>query len=469
MPEAQPPDCIANNASLWMDRQMLDAYGYKDKPVTQCYEVCYPSTNPGNLTPRTQADYFVRHALHALAWGVPEFRAGSISDMGNSYYYSNWGSCGFCCRKPELNVKPSFVAFATLTRVLDGAKFVRVVPTDSASVYIMEFNRPDGTQAHVLWTLRGRRPVKLTFDAAGPWQRIDDQGNEVNLPAKAGAVEVTLTPSPVYVVGKGHVRAAEPGKPVYDDRPDGKSTILTTLSDLEDWSVVAERSPELEFYDFMTPRRQGDFAFEPVTAFEGRERVLRVTPRPIKHGKDTMPMYAVLAHKKGIAVPGTPTEIGVWVNGNSGWGRVLFELTDATGQRWVSLGATQGGETSRWLEDAVPKELLEKFPTPGISDWNTEDVFGTSRINFDGWRYVAFPLPGNYPGENYPWPANSQWRWDKDGIVHYPLTLRNVTVELPEKMLHVKRWAPVARPAIYLHELIVGEGDTVRRKTTAQE
>ena len=53
-PETQPLDFVANNASLWMDRQILDAYGYADKPITQCYEICYPNTNPGNLTPETQ-------------------------------------------------------------------------------------------------------------------------------------------------------------------------------------------------------------------------------------------------------------------------------------------------------------------------------------------------------------------------------------------------------------------------------
>ena len=50
MPEAQPPDIVAFNASIWMDRQLLDAYGYKDKAVSLCLETCYPSANPGNLT-----------------------------------------------------------------------------------------------------------------------------------------------------------------------------------------------------------------------------------------------------------------------------------------------------------------------------------------------------------------------------------------------------------------------------------
>ncbi|MGB2820516.1 MAG: hypothetical protein WBF17_06010, partial [Phycisphaerae bacterium] len=77
--------------------------------------------------------------------------------------------------------------------------------------------------------------------------------------------------------------------------------------------------------------------------------------------------------------------------------------------------------------------------------------------------------PGNYPGEHYPWPANSQWRCDKDGIVHYPLTLRKLVVVLPEKVLHLRTWAPPPRPEIYLAELFAGQGDTVRLKGSVAE
>src|SRR5262249_19789616 len=87
-PEAQPPDCVGHNSGVGRAGQLPDPYGSQGKPVTHCYELCYPSTNPGNLDERTQADYFVRHALHSLAWGMPHVKAGCISDMGNSYYFS---------------------------------------------------------------------------------------------------------------------------------------------------------------------------------------------------------------------------------------------------------------------------------------------------------------------------------------------------------------------------------------------
>ena len=172
-----------------------------------------------------------------------------------------------------------------------------------------------------------------------------------------------------------------------------------------------------------------------------------------------MPMYAVLAHKKGIPVPGTPTEVGAWVNGNGGWGRLIFELKDASGQRWISIGAEQADVPRKWVEDLVPPDMRAKWAKPAINDSNTDDVLGLSRINFDGWRWLAFPLPGNYPGEHHPWPANSQWRWDKDGVVHYPLTFKRLIVELPEKVLHVKTFAPPPRPEVYLKDLSVGQDD----------
>ena len=141
-PETQPPDQLANNSSLWMQRQILDFYGYKDKFVSQCHEICYPSTNPGNLDPITQADYFVRHALHSLAWGVPVFRPGILMDVGTFYRFSHWGSAGFCHVQPEMNLKPSFVEFANMTLVLDGAKLCAPFPPQAKACMPKSSARP---------------------------------------------------------------------------------------------------------------------------------------------------------------------------------------------------------------------------------------------------------------------------------------------------------------------------------------
>lgn len=457
-PESQPPDYVAFNASLWMDHKLLEFYGYKDKPVTQCYEICYPCTNPGNLDFQTQADYFVRHTMHALAWRVPVIRIGCISDTGNSYRYSNWGGSGLTNKMPELNVKPSYVAIATMTRVLDGAKFERELPLGSESLYCVEFALPDSKRAYVLWTLRGERAVKFSVDQGEGWSVTDGQGNTAPRKASEGAIDMTLTPSPVYLVGPGKILKGEAGPPKYDVKLDGRISTLAALDSLDGWSVETGRDTILEYHNFMSPRRKGDFAFE-AGELDGEKACIKVTPRAISGGKDTMPMYGAIVSAKGIPMPGQPTAIGLKVRGNSGWGRVIFEFKDASGQTWTSIGAPTTGELSPWMLDWMPKEMVKGDEKKQLSmaDWNTDDVFGDTRFNFDGWRKITFPMPGHYPGEGYPWAGSSQWRYDKDGVVHYPLTFTRLVIELPEKVLHLTEFSPPRNKTVAFKELFVVE------------
>ena len=453
MPETQPLDFVANNAGLWMDRQILDAYGYQDKPITQCYEICYPNTNPGNLSLRTQGSYFIRHAMHSLAWGVPIVRQGSLTDMGNSYYFSNWGASGFCFGKPDVRPKPSYVAMATMTQQLDGAKFARVVPAGSPVVYAVEFKKSDGGVVTVLWTLRGSR--QLTLDVGGVV--TDLMGNEKPLPLTDGKAQLDILDEPVFLATSRGISSIIPGKATMEGRPEraSKPFIVSTLGALADWKIETERSTELEFYNFDTPRRKGDFDFQPVGDFEGETHALKITPRLPVPGSTFLPMYGVLAHAQGVPLPGEPTEIGLMVNGNGGWGRILFELEDAGGQRWTSIGAPMTGEATRWMADWMSESELAAMKTMSVSDWNTNDPWQRSRINFEGWRYLRFPLPGNYPGEGYHWPYSSQWKHTGDGVVKYPLRFKKLIVELPEKVLRFTDYSPVPRPEIYVKDLTV--------------
>ena len=156
-----------------------------------------------------------------------------------------------------------------------------------------------------------------------------------------------------------------------------------------------------------------------------------------------------------MEIPGEPTEIGLMVNGNGGWGRIIFELEDASGQRFISIGAEQSGEPTRWMADWMKPEEFQNLKSSNINDWNTDDAWGRSYINFEGWRYVRFPLPGNYPGEGYHWPFNSQWRYGGDGVVKYPLKFKKLIVALPEKVLYMKDYKPVPRQEIYIKDLMV--------------
>ena len=460
IPETQPPDPIGNNSSLWMDRQLLDAYGYREKSVTQCHETIYPSTNPGNLSLETQAKYLIRHILHSMAWRIPQIRAGTLLDAGDSYYHSNWGGIGLFERAPEKAPKPVAISIATLTRVLDGAHYEDFLETGSDSAYLMSFSKKDGTTVFPFWVVRGTRDFTLLLDGASKARIVEANGLEKEVPVLQGTIRLDASPEPAYLIlpKGGRVASVVLGLSKYEDQPVGRISKIDSLVSLEKWKVVPERSPELEMYNPLTPRRKGNFEFSIVSKIDGEGPALRISPKPVKEGKSVMPMYAELAFQKRMELPGKPAEIGLWVNGNSSWSRVIFSLRDASGQRWVSIGAAAKG-ASEWMGDWLTPDLLKNYKPGKIADFNTDDPFGLSRINFDGWRYLGFPLPGQYPGEGYHWPANSQWFSDGDGIVHYPLLLEKLIVEIPEKTLHLNRYAAVARPEIYLRNLVSVERD----------
>ena len=455
LPETQPPDPIGNNSSLWMDRQLLDAYGYREKSVTQCHETIYPSTNPGNLSLETQAKYLIRHILHSMAWRIPQIRAGTLLDAGDSYYHSNWGGIGLFERAPEKAPKPVAISLATLTRVLDGAHYEDFLDTGSDSAYLMSFSKKDGTTVFPFWVVRGTRDFTLLLDGASKARIVEANGLEKEVPVLQGTIRLDASPEPAYLIlpKGGRVASVVLGLSKYEDQPVGRISKIDSLVSLEKWKVVPERSPELEMYNPLTPRRKGNFEFSIVSKIDGEGPALRISPKPVKEGKSVMPMYAELAFQKRMELPGKPAEIGLWVDGNSSWSRVIFSLRDASGQRWVSIGAAAKG-ASEWMGDWLTPDLLKNYKPGKIADFNTDDPFGLSRINFDGWRYLGFPLPGQYPGEGYHWPANSQWFSDGDGIVHYPLLLEKLIVEIPEKTLHLNRYAAVARPEIYLRNLV---------------
>ena len=460
LPETQPPDPIGNNSSLWMDRQLLDAYGYREKSVTQCHETIYPSTNPGNLSLETQAKYLIRHILHSMAWRIPQIRAGTLLDAGDSYYHSNWGGIGLFERAPEKAPKPVAISLATLTRVLDGAHYEDFLETGSDSAYLMSFSKKDGTTVFPFWVVRGTRDFTLLLDGASKARIVEANGLEKEVPVLQGTIRLDASPEPAYLIlpKGGRVASVVLGLSKYEDQPVGRISKIDSLVFLEKWKVVPERSPELEMYNPLTPRRKGNFEFSIVSKIDGEGPALRISPKPVKEGKSVMPMYAELAFQKRMELPGKPAEIGLWVDGNSSWSRVIFSLRDASGQRWVSIGAAAKG-ASEWMGDWLTPDLLKNYKPGKIADFNTDDPFGLSRINFDGWRYLGFPLPGQYPGEGYHWPANSQWFSDGDGIVHYPLLLEKLIVEIPEKTLHLNRYAAVARPEIYLRNLVSVERD----------
>jgi hypothetical protein len=245
---------------------------------------------------------------------------------------------------------------------------------------------------------------------------------------------------------------------VNDDVPlvAASTRLISDLTDLSKWQIDESRNVQLEIYNHLEPRRQGHFNYQVVE--DNAEKVLEITPQfPVK-GSHWLRAYSVLRHKEGgLKIEGEPTEIALSVKGNFGFGRVIFELSDASGQKWISIGAARRQDKpNRWIEDWLGKEEFSKIEGAFQSDWSTNDSFGRSFINFEGWRLMTFSLPGNYPGEGYHWPDSSQWFYDGDGIVHYPLKVEALIFTAPENVLKFTNYAPPADYAFRVRELRAG-------------
>jgi hypothetical protein len=118
-----------------------------------------------------------------------------------------------------------------------------------------------------------------------------------------------------------------------------------------------------------------------------------------------MPFYTTLVPPKPIVITGKASHLGLWLTASSDWGRVVYCLRDAKGERWISVGKK--------------------------GEWNVDDVHCWSAFCFDGRRYLTFELPGNAPYDCYREAGTSFWGpYGKgDAIVDLPLTLEKIIVE----------------------------------------
>jgi len=114
-------------------------------------------------------------------------------EVSNSYYNTVWGE-GVVSRYPLAQPYPQFTSQAVLTRILDCAKFIRMVPTGSYTVYALEFKH-DKDCIYALWTPRGEVNVKLDFGGV-PVKRIGFYGEESPFTGE----NAVITKEPCYFV-----------------------------------------------------------------------------------------------------------------------------------------------------------------------------------------------------------------------------------------------------------------------------
>ena len=434
---------------LYILREEYRKFGM-DNPFLPYVEGIFVPTEPGACTWEGQAVRYHRWSLISLAYGITHFFSGWFAfDCGDYYGAEHYGGCGIQRRIPYADAKPAYAHFATMTRMLDRSTFDRWIPTGSLTTYCLRFSRAKGGPVYALWTLRGRRPVTLKLAKDGAVAVIDSMDNAVKVASRGGAVTVMTGASPVYVANAGDVQSAQVGKPDHRDAaawsrarnqqtwhsgpasrdiPIQKEIKLASLGD-GSWEIQpAERDESYETNNFDTMRYHGKMTAKLVGDPDrpGKHFATRLEKQATE--RKLMPWYTVIRPKKPVIIPGKARHLCLWMRAHSDWGRVVYCLRDAKGERWVSVGTRD--------------------------QWNCDDVHSWSCFNFDGWRYVHFELPSHTAYDCFREYGTTWWRYSGgDAIVDLPLRIEKIIVERRTHVLYVNDIQPTDPSDVLLSDL----------------
>ncbi|NQU12047.1 hypothetical protein HQ590_14730, partial [bacterium] len=399
---------------LWAVRQQIDKLGWPQLPMAWCEGPFFP-TNPGALTEAEQAEYQIRYWLLGLAYGVEQFEAGVVPHDAGNYYGAEHYGAGVFHRRPLEHPKPAVAAIATATAMLCGADVVGPVDTGCLTTYCLAFRRAkDQAMIYALWRVNGTVDATLKVHGAQPVM-TDAMGNATpRRPNKEGAITIRLSSSPVWLTGVEQIDGFSFSAPSYTEAP-AKLTRPLAAFTADRWAYDGAEDKAYAYNHFAIrritdPKLKAEFG----QGEEGHADAVAIT-LPVEPGDPSSPGYAgasrplatrygQLKLKKPVTIPGKAAALGLWIKGNSSWGRVVYQCRDANGELWTSVGTKD--------------------------DWNCDDTHAWSYVSFEGWRYVRFPLPGNQPWDSA---RDLEMTWwgchGGDGIVDLPLTLEKIIVE----------------------------------------
>lgn len=437
---------------MWLLRQAMEEHGYADVPIIHT-ESYFPNSNPLALGHRRSADHYVRLSVLSLAMMPDSILAScfTLHDCSSRWGNQHYGEIGIVGRRPEYNPKAAFAAFATMTRLLDPGEFQAFVPTGSHSAYVLHFTSND-RHVYPAWTIRGSRNAFLELPEDAGVVMIDEAGNAFALERDPeGQRIVTLTPTPVWIVSDVEIAGVSLGAtdhtfvrrehPLMETgmggrrvtyRPEnqvapGEHHVL--LDDLETvWTTrPGDYAPHAEGH-WGAPRYAGPMRSETVRCDVRNATVWEIALEEPDTQRELAAWYGVFEPESPIPIPGKARALGVWADGRSNWGRIVYEIEDADGEVWRSIG-TQ-------------------------NDWNCDDIHTWSYFNFDGWRYLEFPLPSHLPYDNFREHDTTWWGSDGDeGVVRLPLKLRRIIIEHRTHNVYADTLVDVEDRSVRLHRL----------------
>lgn len=417
-PEKLNPNATAG---IWLMGETGRKFGY-DIPLTACFE--FTSRAERDLGAQRHAEWYARDMLTGLAYRFPTISAAGIEDVGNAYYDHLWGASGLCQRNPLHYPKPAYVALATLTKVLDRVKLVRQLPSGSSSAYALEFERGND-RIYALWTPRGECEMELGFPTDTAVAKVEFYGRRHSLKTKGKRLTITAAGAVNYIISPISATSITAGKRAFpNDQPPAGTQVISPMDDLAQWQLVPDEQT------IATPlRRPGKFDLRQVNDAE-KGACLELELKREGEVPHVVGEYTALRLKQPLPVPGKPHTVGVWVKGDSSWGRIFWEVEDVKGERWCSSKDLDGG------------------------DWANQ-----SALDFDGWCFVTFPLTRESPARQIePGAGIGQWQGNTDGILDYPLKLVGLYVQTHRQSLDLTQMKPV-KGSIRLKDVsVIGDG-----------
>lgn len=418
---------------LYMCREELRQAGISN-PWLPMYEGPCISSKPGAVSEKEQADLYTRYALILLAYGI-EIQTGTtvMFECASAWGENHYGG-GALHRIPLAMPMPGYAAMATLTRQLNGRNFSKWLPTGSLSTYALEFKHyKTGESAHVFWTIRGKRPVTLNVPEGAKITVFDQMDNSTTLPVKEGKVQFTVDQTPCFVYGLGQDTTVTLGESDHSDAfPAPVSARVGNPGD-GTWKLSREEDNAYTSNNYFQIRRYvGEMSMQPVNAPEEKgSKALAIHLGAQKTERKVMPFYVTLVPERGIPIPGKGSHIGIWVKAASDWGRVVYSLRDAKGERWMSIGTKDS--------------------------WNCDDIHNWSFFCFDGWRYLRFELPAHSPYDLYREKGSPWWGHfgEGDGIEDLPLTIEKIIVERRTHAMYVNDPQPAKPDDVLLADIYV--------------
>ena len=451
----------------WLTKRLFEIFGYTNAPLTAYFE--WIGRSDQNLGRRTQAEWYARDCLHGLMYNFHTITAAAICDAASSYYHG-WPAApgGLCQRYPLLTPKPSYAAIATLTDTLDSAQYVGRLETGSRTLYALEFvSTAHNRRVYALWTLRGKRETLLRFSDDTTFTAVNMVGKRTPSATQQTGALLDVSTAPSYVVLNAMdvaLLGVTPQEPRFpgETAPPGRVEIVCPMDDLWRWDISFTNGPPLQTHLYGSndwaisfleapqgvSARRGNYRHLPYRTqqamdvriavdgeYPGLSSVscLEIVCQPTNAAPDLITEYAILRLADPLPLTnGFPAALGLWVKGNSGWGRVMWQFEEKGGGKWLSCGR------------------------PGTLSLDSLDPPGRISVTHDGWTFLTMGLPERLRRDTHAVSyLRPHWQFEGDAFVDYPIKLTGIVVEMPRNVAYLDEMLPVTDRRLRLKDLSV--------------